>query len=605
MYQITGLVNYDSTNGTHTAAQDETGANTQQNMALATNLQTVNMGEEATVTFMNEKSLTGSVRLKKTTTSDTILPGAVFQAFEQLGAAPDKANDRFLGEKTVGADGFITLTERAAGTYYFIETIAPTGYILDSTIHTVTLTVEDITAQNNDPADESLIPTVTVQNQKKASSLGALKITKTIDTRYEAFGDPSFIFEITGDPADENTKGLKFTRMITMDGAKLYGYAVINDLPLGKYKVREINVSRYHLIDENPISVTYGTAGAIVTADATAEVTLAETPNAENVNGIVNYSNTFEQYEKFSHTSAVTNHVGGGEPEIPEPDVPHVHNGNGYHHVTYRIGELTMIMHGESQIMEPVVWPEKSVVFCYRDNVLQSVTWNGMTQAEFDAVDKWYFSNDKTTEYTGDPSDISGVDAAMISTDTDENDEEIPCLELVQWETPNLRQITMRIYGERLNDADGRETEEIGTAEVRLRNDGYLELVTASDVSHDNKLKYSMFVDADDNPRGRRFREDETFELEGGIYGMLTDYILYDISDWSKLRYGYNMIAPARIRGFYADAEDRNGQMYFSGPVDTFRGYGDFMFADDNEIHVIFTTIDRDHLDDYSQYYED
>ena len=114
-----------------------------------------------------------------------------------------------------------------------------------------------------------------------------------------------------------------------------------------------------------------------------------------------------------------------------------------------------------------------------------------------------------------------------------------------------------------------------------------------------------MFVDADDNPRGRRFREDETFELEGGIYGMLTDYILYDISDWSKLRYGYNMIAPARIRGFYADAEDRNGQMYFSGPVDTFRGYGDFMFADDNEIHVIFTTIDRDHLDDYSQYYED
>ena len=319
MYQITGLVNYDSTNGTHSPAPDETGENTQQNMALATNLQTVNMGEEATVTFMNEKARTGSVRLKKTNTSGTILPGAVFQAFEQLGAAPDKTTDRFLGEKTVGADGYITLTERAAGTYYFIETIAPSGYILDSTIHTVTLTAEDITAQNNAPADESLIPTVTVQNQKKNSPLGALKITKAIDVRHEAFGDPSFIFEITGDPSDDNTKGLKFTRMITMDEAKLYGYAVINDLPLGKYKVREINVSRYHLIDENPISVTYGTAGAIVTADATAEVTLVETPNAENVNGIVNYSNTFEQYEKFSHTSAVTNHIGDEEPEEPEP----------------------------------------------------------------------------------------------------------------------------------------------------------------------------------------------------------------------------------------------------------------------------------------------
>ena len=205
MYQITGLVNYDSTNGTHAAAQDETGSNTQPNMDLATNLQTVNMGEEATVTFMNEKTLTGSVRLKKTDTSGTILPGAVFQVFEQLGAAPDKANDRFLGEKTVGADGYITLTERAAGTYYFIETIAPTGYVLNNTIHTVTLTAADITAQNNSPADESLIPTVTVQNRISA---GKVRIRKTVSENGHIINDGTNVYAEATDEAKTLLAGI-------------------------------------------------------------------------------------------------------------------------------------------------------------------------------------------------------------------------------------------------------------------------------------------------------------------------------------------------------------------------------------------------------------
>ena len=179
------IASYEIT-GDNVTAVTPSAENPSQNMDLSTAVETVNQGEQATVTFTNMKRRTGAVRLKKTDMGGNILPGAKFQVFEQLGAAPDKMSDRYLGEMTVAANGYLLVEGRAAGTYYFVESEAPEGYTLDTTPHAVTLTQEQITEQNADPGNMDLVPTITVTNKPNA---GKIKIRKTVSENGHVIND--------------------------------------------------------------------------------------------------------------------------------------------------------------------------------------------------------------------------------------------------------------------------------------------------------------------------------------------------------------------------------------------------------------------------------
>ena len=128
------------------------------------------------------------------------------------------------------------------------------------------------------------------------------------------FGIPTFMFEVTG--TDNAGVSHKWVRALTMDDGALRKGTVITDVPLGTYTIREINVSRYYF-EELTIDVGEGSVSGKV-----ATVTI----NGEHQEAEVTYKNKIEQYEKFSHSSAVTNHVGSTstppatEPEEPVPD---------------------------------------------------------------------------------------------------------------------------------------------------------------------------------------------------------------------------------------------------------------------------------------------
>ena len=73
------------------------------------------------------------------------------------------------GTVTVGTDGTVTIPNLSVNrTYEITETKAPTGYVLDKTVHKVTLT----TAQANK------VVTVIIENTAQKGSLAIIKVDK-------------------------------------------------------------------------------------------------------------------------------------------------------------------------------------------------------------------------------------------------------------------------------------------------------------------------------------------------------------------------------------------------------------------------------------------
>ena len=82
-------------------------------------------------------------------------------------------SDRKTGTVTVGTDGTVTIPNLAVNrTYELTETKAPTGYVLDKTVHKVTLT----TAQANK------VVTVIIENTAQKAPSKLLNKTKTVKT---------------------------------------------------------------------------------------------------------------------------------------------------------------------------------------------------------------------------------------------------------------------------------------------------------------------------------------------------------------------------------------------------------------------------------------
>jgi len=140
------------------------------------------------------------------------------------------------GTVTVGIDGTITIPNLAVNrTYEITETKAPTGYVLDKTVHKVTLT----TAQANK------VVTVIIENTAQKGSLAIIKVDK--DSR-------------------KRLAGAEFKWRDTVTGkegtvvADKNGQALITDLPVNRvYEITEIKAPNGYILNNKTYRVTLTT----------------------------------------------------------------------------------------------------------------------------------------------------------------------------------------------------------------------------------------------------------------------------------------------------------------------------------------------------------
>ena len=140
------------------------------------------------------------------------------------------------GIVTVGIDGTITIPNLSVNrTYEITETKAPTGYVLDKTVHKVTLT----TAQANK------VVTVIIENTAQKGSLAIIKVDK--DSR-------------------KRLAGAEFKWRDTVTGkegtvvADKNGQALITDLPVNRvYEITEIKAPNGYILNNKTYRVTLTT----------------------------------------------------------------------------------------------------------------------------------------------------------------------------------------------------------------------------------------------------------------------------------------------------------------------------------------------------------
>ena len=136
------------------------------------------------------------------------------------------------GTVTVGTDGTITIPNLSVNrTYELTETKAPTGYVLDKTVHKVTLT----TAQANK------VVTVIIENTAQKGSLAIIKVDK--DSR-------------------KRLAGAEFKWRDTVTGkegtvvADKNGQALITDLPVNRvYEITEIKAPNGYILNNKTYRV--------------------------------------------------------------------------------------------------------------------------------------------------------------------------------------------------------------------------------------------------------------------------------------------------------------------------------------------------------------
>ena len=172
---------------------------------------------------------TGSIKIvKQDKESKKRLAGAEFQWKDTVTGK--------TGTVTVGTDGTVTIPNLSVNrTYEITETKAPTGYVLDKTVHKVTLT----TAQANK------VVTVTIDNIAKKGSLAIIKVDKDSGKRL-AGAEFKWRDTVTGKVgtavADKN------------------GQALITNLPVNRvYEITEVKAPNGYILNNKTYRVTLTT----------------------------------------------------------------------------------------------------------------------------------------------------------------------------------------------------------------------------------------------------------------------------------------------------------------------------------------------------------
>ncbi|MCH5280606.1 MAG: hypothetical protein J1E61_03990 [Lachnospiraceae bacterium] len=182
-------------------------------------------GTGGSVTVVNEKAK-GSLTITKQNENGGPLTGARFGLYE------DAACTRLIEEKTTGPNGTVTFDNLELGkTYWYKETVAPNGYVLDDTPHSFVVGKETDTADQNKP--------ITVTNKLAVGNLVIDKYDEKGNMmRNAVFG--LWVWDDTilpsGDWKEYVPSGSTGQYTVTTNTR---GEARFENLPFGKYQVRE------------------------------------------------------------------------------------------------------------------------------------------------------------------------------------------------------------------------------------------------------------------------------------------------------------------------------------------------------------------------------
>ena len=189
---------------------------------LDTTRQTVdwNGRNDVTLTFQNIRK-PKLVLYKCDTDNLRCLPGATFEVYR---------DGQLVTTVTTNDNGVATIPDVTEGYYTVVETVAPAGYVLDPTEHSIYI-------DPYDPAT-SADPQLTITNKAKPhlriTKLDAETMQPLSDTTFEVYRDASLIGTYTTD---------------------LYGQILLSDLQPGTYLVREIAVKPGYVVDTTPQQV--------------------------------------------------------------------------------------------------------------------------------------------------------------------------------------------------------------------------------------------------------------------------------------------------------------------------------------------------------------
>lgn len=196
----------------------------------------VTVGTLSAISVVNTKGQAKLVLHKvKKGDETTKIEGARFTLYQ------DAECTDVIDDQLTDANGELTFSDLELGkTYYYRETSAPKGYVIDSTIHSITI--------GDGTENENLTEEVTVENE---TSLGYIEITKTDDAipAVPIEGIGFTLYQADGTTAYEKDGG---PYVVTTDSA---GKAVFTDLPYGSYVVKENGTKAGYVANTDGVSV--------------------------------------------------------------------------------------------------------------------------------------------------------------------------------------------------------------------------------------------------------------------------------------------------------------------------------------------------------------
>lgn len=195
----------------------------------------------ATVTAENTKSpVLGKVVLAKVDADDESvrLPGAVFKLEER---AADGTWSGLTGHEalTTDANGLITVEDLVVGSYRFVETAAPAGYVLDDTPREFAIDAS---------APAPIVVNLTAENAKEPP-LGKAVLTK-VDADDESVRLSGAVFKLEAQQPDGSWETVAGSASLTSDENGLIEAA---DLPMGPYRFVEVSAPEGYELETEPI----------------------------------------------------------------------------------------------------------------------------------------------------------------------------------------------------------------------------------------------------------------------------------------------------------------------------------------------------------------
>ena len=203
-------------------------------------------GLEVAVTATNTKSpVFGKAVLKKVDAEapDAVLPGATFKLEQRLA---DDSWEIVPGHDALVTDagGLIEVADLAVGSYRFVETAAPEGYVLDDTPREFAIDAA---------APAPIVVNLTAANAKEPPApLGKVVLTK-VDADSPTTVLPGAVFKLEAQTADGSWEVVQGSESLTTDAD---GLITVTDLPMGAYRFVELSAPEGYELETVPVEFT-------------------------------------------------------------------------------------------------------------------------------------------------------------------------------------------------------------------------------------------------------------------------------------------------------------------------------------------------------------